>query len=210
MSQEKQPSRLIFKMHGKAAPPTSDEERLRAAREKAAEYRNPQPPTDEDVDGTRAIEEWADIVTKRIDEAMRRGDFENLPGRGKPMPIEKDPFVPEDMQMAHAILKKNDMTPDWIAERKEMLRAVENWREQFQRIVGEAHSAWIAASSDARRIQIRESWARWLARWEEEIRELNRRIGIFNIKQPIEHLEVFKLKLDDELRKVGMARSLDK
>jgi DnaJ homolog subfamily C member 28 len=215
MSQDKhQPSRLVFKLHTKAAPKVepqpSEEERLRAAREKAAEYRNPQPPTEETGDGVRSMEEWADLVTNRIEEAMRRGDFDQLPGRGKPLHVEHDPFVPEGQQMAFRLLKNNDLVPSWIAERNEILRAVELWREQFQRIVSEAHSAWVAASSDKRRVQIRENWARWLARWEDEVREMNRRINTLNLQQPITHLEVFKLNLDNELRKVGMARTLDR
>jgi hypothetical protein len=213
MSQEKsQPSRLVYRPHSKAAPKIepslSEEERLRLARKKAEEYRNPKPPKD-DGDVTERMDEFANLVSKRIEEAMRRGDFDNLKGRGKPLPIENDPFVPEEQQMAFKLLKNNDMTPNWIAERKEMLRAMEAWREEFQRVVGEANRAWIAASSDERRVQIRERWELWLARWEDEIVELNRRIGLFNLVQPIRHLEIFKLHLDDELRKVGMARTLD-
>src|SRR5690606_25944022 len=115
-----------------------------------------------------------------------------------------------DQQMAFRLLKNNDLVPSWIADRKEMLRAVEQWREQFQGIVGQAHTAWVAAGSDQRRVQIRESWARWIARWEDEITEINRRINTHNLMQPITHLEIYKLRLDDELRKVGMARTLDK
>jgi hypothetical protein len=205
-----QPPRLIFRPPAKSASQASEEERLRAAREKAAEYRNPKPPVPDDGDRVHAIEEWADLVTKRIDEAMRRGDFDKLSGHGKPMRVDKDPFVPEDQQMAFSLLKNNDMTPTWIADRKDMLRSIEEWRAQFGRIVGEAHSAWIAASSDVRRVQVRQSWERWLARWEDEIVEINRRIALLNLKQPITQLEVYKLRLDDELRKVGMGRTLEK
>jgi hypothetical protein len=38
--------------------------------------------------------------------------------------------------------------------------------------------------------------------------ELNRRIGMLNLKQPIAHLEIFKLRLDDELRQVNATRRL--
>ena len=214
MSQDKQPpSRLIFRPAAK--PPKvdarlSEEERLRLAREKATEYRNPPQPVDKAGDPVTEMDEWADVVSKRIEEAMRRGDFDNLAGQGKPLRVEQEPFVPEDQQMAYKLLKNNDMTPSWIAERKEMLRAMETWRENFQRVVGEAHTAWVAASSDERRGQVRQNWERWLTRWEDEIIDLNRRIGLFNLKQPITHLEIFKLRLDDELRKIGMTRSLDR
>ena len=136
--------RLIFRPAKQSRAPTRKPlERGRTAglaREKAEEYRNPKPPIDKDPDSVQAIEEWADLVTKRIDEAMRRGDFENLAGRGKPLRVQSEPLVPEDQQMANRILKNNDMTPNWIAERKEMLAAVERWRSDFQRIVGEAMS----------------------------------------------------------------------
>jgi hypothetical protein len=213
MSQEKRKSsRLIFKPVAKGKPRVQerlgDEERLRAAREKAEQYRNPRPSIEED-DSVTKMDEWANLVSSRIDEAMRRGEFDNLRGHGKPMRIERNPFVPEDRQMANDILKNNEMTPVWIAERKEMLAAIESWRAHFHQITKEAHSAWIAAAGDARRVQLRQSWARWLARWDDELIDLNRRIGTFNLKQPITHLEIFKLRLDDELRKVGMARILD-
>jgi hypothetical protein len=216
MSQEKQqPSRLIFRPPAKPAPTpvTSEEERLRAAREKASEYRNPKQPMPDKTDNQdkpRSMEEWADLVTKRIEEAMRRGDFDNLPGHGKPLPPDQDAMVPEEQKMAFKLLKNNDMTPTWIGDRKEMLRTIEGWREQFQRIVHEAHTAWVAASTDKRRVQVRQSWERWIARWEDEITELNRRINTINLKQPITHLEIYKLRLDDELRKVGMGRTLEK
>jgi hypothetical protein len=219
MSQEKpqgksRPSHLIFKPQAKANPkakvPVSEDERLRAAREKALEYREPKPPVEKKEDRPTTVEEWADMVGKRINEAMRRGDFDNLPGHGKPLKMERDPFVPDDQQMANKILKNNDMTPLWIAERKDLLRAVESWREQFRHVVSQAHANWIAAGSDPRRVQIRQSWERWLVRWEDEIKDLNRRIGTFNLKQPITHLEVYKLQLDNELKKVGMTRTLER
>lgn len=211
MSQEKKPTRLIFRMENKLqpAPPVSEEERLRAAREKSEEYRNPKEVFDQHGDVVKEIDEWANIVTQRIDEAMRNGEFENLAGRGKPMRLEKNPFVPEGHEMANAILKNNDMTPNWIADRKATLQSIETWRGEFDRIVAEASSAWVAASTDKRRVQIRERWERWIAHWQEEIIELNRRIETHNLTQPIKHLEIFKLRLDDELKRVGMARLLE-
>jgi DnaJ family protein C protein 28 len=219
MSENKQqPSRLVFKPQAKAQPKAGpragEEERLRAAREKATEYRKPPLSPEEEAarkkeEGIHTIEEWGDLITQRIEEAMRRGDFDNLKGHGKPMLVEPEPNVPEDMQMAFRILRNNDMAPAWIADRKEMLRSIDAWRAEFQRVAAEAHSAWIAAASDERHAQIRKNWERWLARWDGEIVEMNRLIGTFNLKQPIARLEIFKLRLDDELKKVGMARILD-
>ena len=97
-----------------------------------------------------------------------------------------------------------------VAERREIQRMIENWRAEFQRIVGEAQTAWAAASNEERRFQLEQRWARWIERWEDEVREINRRINTLNLKQPVTHLELFKLRLDGELRELGMGRKLQK
>ena len=40
------------------------------------------------------------IVEKRIQEAQRKGEFDNLPGRGKPIDYEEDRHIPEDLRLA--------------------------------------------------------------------------------------------------------------
>jgi len=44
------------------------------------------------------------LVDARIEEARLRGEFDNLPGAGKPLP-EEDMSVPEELRLAHRILK---------------------------------------------------------------------------------------------------------
>ena len=51
------------------------------------------------------------IIEKRIQEALDRGDFDDLPGRGKPMQIEDDSGVPEDLRLAYKVLKNADCLP---------------------------------------------------------------------------------------------------
>lgn len=207
---KQQPSRLTFKMHlrGKDDDHQQDEHRLQQAREKAQEYRNPSPVIDQAGDEVAELDEFSNVVSKRIEEAMRRGEFENLRGQGKPMPIDNEPFVPEERQLVNRILKNNDLTPDWIADRKELFRGLEAWRTELQRIASEAQNAWLTATTDERRAQVQQKWDVWVGRWEGEIAELNKRIGLFNLKQPIRHLEVYKLLLDEELQKAGMQRTL--
>ena len=45
------------------------------------------------------------IIEERILQAQRRGDFENLPGSGKPLEIEDDRHISEDLRLAYKILK---------------------------------------------------------------------------------------------------------
>ena len=45
------------------------------------------------------------LVESIIKEAMERGDFENLPGKGKPIDLTTYFDTPEDIRMAYSILK---------------------------------------------------------------------------------------------------------
>ncbi len=47
------------------------------------------------------------IAERRIQEAMSRGEFDNLPGRGKPLPKDEIDRLPEEMRMAYIILKNS-------------------------------------------------------------------------------------------------------
>lgn len=61
------------------------------------------------------------IAEERIREAMARGEFENLPGAGKPLRLEDDAMVPEDLRVAYKILKNAGCIPPELELRKEIL-----------------------------------------------------------------------------------------
>jgi len=62
------------------------------------------------------------IVEQRIKEAMEKGEFDNLPGKGRPIPLEDDSHVPEDLRLAYKLLKNADCLPPELLEKKEILQ----------------------------------------------------------------------------------------
>ena len=80
------------------------------------------------------------IVEQRIQEAMEKGEFENLPGMGKPIPLEDDSHVPEDLRLAYKLLKNADCLPPELLEKKEilqmedMLAAIPDEKERYKLI----------------------------------------------------------------------------
>lgn len=60
------------------------------------------------------------IAEKRISEALENGEFDNLPGAGKPLKIEDDSHIPPELRMAYKILKNANCLPEEIAQRKEI------------------------------------------------------------------------------------------
>ena len=80
------------------------------------------------------------IVEQRIKEAMEKGEFDNLPGKGRPIPLEDDSHVPEDLRLAYKVLKNADCLPPELLEKKEilqmedMLAAIPDAKERYKLI----------------------------------------------------------------------------
>jgi hypothetical protein len=64
--------------------------------------------------------DYLKIVEQRILEAVERGEFDNLPGQGKPLPLEDDRHVPEDLRVAYKILRNADCLPLEVQEKREI------------------------------------------------------------------------------------------
>lgn len=63
------------------------------------------------------------IIEERIRIAQRRGDFDNLPGSGKPIRFEDDHNIPEDLRMAYKVMKNADYVPEEITLKKQIKTA---------------------------------------------------------------------------------------
>src|SRR5215211_2064011 len=72
-----------------------------------------------DVDIESALRRLAD---RKIEEAIRAGKFDNLPGAGKPLDLEPMPADENARLMwwAIRIFKQNDFTPDEVRWRKQI------------------------------------------------------------------------------------------
>jgi hypothetical protein len=60
------------------------------------------------------------IVEAIIRDAMERGEFDNLPGRGKPIDLTEYFETPEDVRLANFLLKGAGMTPREVDLLKEI------------------------------------------------------------------------------------------
>jgi len=59
-------------------------------------------------------------IEQMIREAMARGDFDNLKGKGKPLNLDDYFNTPEDVRMGFSILKANDFMPEEVERMKEL------------------------------------------------------------------------------------------
>ena len=68
-----------------------------------------------------SMEIFAKIAEQKIREAIERGEFDNLEGRGKPLDLRDESWVPEDLRMAYKILKNAGCLPAELELRKEVM-----------------------------------------------------------------------------------------
>lgn len=128
-------------------------------------------------------------VDEQIKEAMERGEFTNLPGKGKPLKLETNPFLTPQVRMANRLLKENGFAPRWIEVKKEikqekaqlerLLTNLKARRERVMAILQENphRSEAIQGSFDQER-------ARSLAQYSEKLKNLNRKIQRLNLLMP--------------------------
>ena len=69
---------------------------------------------------------------------MERGEFDDLPGKGKPIDLDAYFSTPEDLRMAFSILKSNEFVPEEveifreIADIKEKMNSTDSDTEKAQ------------------------------------------------------------------------------
>ena len=51
------------------------------------------------------------IAEQRIAEAVANGELDGLPGAGRPLDLDDDALIPEDLRLAHRILKNAGYVP---------------------------------------------------------------------------------------------------
>ena len=69
------------------------------------------------------------IAENRINEAMKEGAFDDLPGRGQPLNLDEYFSTPEDVRMAYSVLKNANCSPPEVqlmSEVSRLERAVEH------------------------------------------------------------------------------------
>jgi hypothetical protein len=51
------------------------------------------------------------VAERKIAEAVSRGELDNLPGAGRPLELDDDALIPEDLRLAYRILKNAGFVP---------------------------------------------------------------------------------------------------
>jgi hypothetical protein len=61
------------------------------------------------------------IAERRIAEAIKNGEFDDLEGKGKPLVLDDETWIPEDLRIAYKFLKNAGCIPPELEERNEVI-----------------------------------------------------------------------------------------
>ena len=123
---------------------------------------------------------WESLIDQKIREAMEQGEFDDLPGKGKPVDLSVNPFEDPEMRLAYRALRNAGFAPSWIEERKDIDSEFENARHELSRVWTIRQNAMGTEHERAARAR----WEKALAAFREKAGELNRRIVAWNLKVP--------------------------
>ena len=155
----------------------------------------------------RPVRKGENAIEKQIREAIERGDFDRLPGTGKPLDLGENPYTPADWRLAFKLLQDAGMAPDWIELDKEIRRerlTLDAWikqQVQMQRAQRARASTLPANKLIEARERLADSCEKTCFEYRRRATALNGLIDLFNLKAPRADLHRERLRPDEEIRK---------
>ncbi len=153
---------------------------------------------------------WSQLVERQIVEAQERGEFDDLPGKGRPLDLAENPFAAPEWRVAYKILQDNGFTLDWIELDKEIWAELKACREQllqsrrwYERSMAQLRPRE-SRPAEEERIRIQHTWEHALETFAEQVAQINQRIELLNLKVPLVSLQRLKISVDEEKRKLGI------
>jgi len=144
------------------------------------------------------MDKWQRGIDQQIEDAQREGKFDNLPGKGKPLKLNENPYEDPAMNAAYTLLKDNDFTLPWIAEGKE----IDEELVQARTAVTRSWALYQREGSDGPSAWAKSEWSRAELTFRERILTINKKIQSYNVAIPNSRFEKMKINPDREIEKI--------
>jgi hypothetical protein len=126
------------------------------------------------------------IAEDKIREAILAGEFDNLPGKGKPLILDNNPFESDDWRLANSLLRQNNFIYPWMEKAVEIETSIKELRLS-------GHELWSSIQSTAEKIQ-------FVSEYSYKIKALNHKILDYNLQVPAPVFQKPVLDLDIEIK----------
>jgi hypothetical protein len=142
------------------------------------------------------LKSWESLIDKKIREAVERGEFDNLTGKGEPIDLSENPYEDPDWRTAHRMLRNAGFAPSWIEDRKDIDAELAVARSQLARVSGIRQNARDTEHESSASIR----WQKALETFREKVDELNRRINAWNLKAPAVAFQRKRIDVEAEIK----------
>jgi len=135
-------------------------------------------------------------IDDAIQKAMQDGQFDDLPGKGKPLNLDENPFADPEWELAQHMLKSSGYTLPWIETRQQIEKELEEARSDLK------HTWEWKQSKAAQKIpsaQVELQWQQRLSAFREKVISLNQRIRDYNLEAPSDRFHLLILNADKEI-----------
>jgi DnaJ family protein C protein 28 len=149
-------------------------------------------------------QEWKSWIDQQIRQAQEQGEFDELPGKGKPLDLTPNPYA-QERELAFKILKNAGYAPEWI----ELDKAIRGKLERARAVLArrwEQHRVWqnkvgkrANSRAQAEWQQAQAGWQKVIADFETEIQAINIEIAELNLKVPSLRFQRPKIDVAREL-----------
>jgi DnaJ homolog subfamily C member 28 len=141
-----------------------------------------------------------DKIEDQIRRAIEDGQFENLPGKGKPLNLDDNPFEDPEWRMAHRMLKEAGFSLPWIESRREIDAEIESARAALQQ-------AWarrqFSLSSDKGWAAVQADWSGARELFATRINAINKLILTHNLQAPLDQFQMMALDVEREIARIA-------
>ena len=141
-------------------------------------------------------------IEEHIRKAAENGDFDDLPGKGKPLNLSENPLEDPDWRLAHHILQSNGFSLPWIENR----RNIETDMAAARAGLASAWAVFIQMRQiDVRNPEAKQAWQRAVEQFQHQAAEINQRILTYNLSVPLIRFQMFLINADTEIAQLTTA-----
>ncbi|XP_072178660.1 dnaJ homolog subfamily C member 28-like [Diadema setosum] len=137
------------------------------------------------------------LVEDLIQDSMARGEFDDLPGKGKPLPPKPTycPYIDLSTHHLNQVLVNNGYAPEWIQREKEIRNSLSDAKKA---LLKERRKLGPEPLND---FNVKK-WAGLQIEFEESVKEINKMVNDFNLIVPIIKLQMVHICPKKEIAKV--------
>lgn len=137
-------------------------------------------------------------IEEHIRRAIEQGKFDNLPGEGKPLTLDDNPYEDPEWRMAYRMLRESGYSLPWIESRKEISDQLSAARSGLKRAWEWRRRNLTESQPDG---SVDEQWQRAVRAFYEKIAQINQQISTYNLAAPSSRFQLMMLNADRELEK---------